>query len=204
MRALILGALVAAPTTWSFESDEIDQPPAGFEFATTRQTPSGRWVVRKAGEAKVLAQTDTDKTRDRFALAIVKDSSFKDLSLSVRGMAVSGEVDQSVGLVWRYQDSENYYLCRSNVLEGNVRLYRVVNGNRIKFADEDDDLKLKAGQWQALRVVHRGAEIKVYLGDDKLFEAKDRTFPEAGKIGLWTKADSVTYFDDLTAEELKK
>ncbi len=203
MRGIAAAALILAPGAWTFESDESGQAPAGFEFATTRQTRSGRWEVKQVGETKVLAQTDTDKAKDRFAIAVVKDSSYRDLALSVRGMAVSGEVDQAVGLVWRYQDADNYYLCRSDAREGDVRLYRVVNGNRIKFAEEDDGLKLKAGQWQTLRVVHRGAEIKVYLGDDKLFEAKDKSFPGSGKVGVWTKADSVTYFDDLTAEELK-
>jgi hypothetical protein len=189
-------------TTWSFESDEVDKAPAGFEFATTAKTPAGKWVVRKDGETKVLAQTDADKTNGRYALAVVKDSSFKDLKLSVRAKPISGEVDQAAGLVWRYKDQDNYYLVRSNVLESNVRLYRVVNGNRTKFAGKEE-VKLKAGEWHTLRVEHKGTAIKVFLNDDKLFESEDKAFPDAGKIGVWTKADSVTWFDDLAVDELK-
>jgi len=202
MRAVLMALIIPMGTTWSFESDEVDKPPAGFEFATTAKTPAGKWIVRKDGENKALAQTDTDKTDRRFAMAVVKDSSFKDLKLSVRAKPVSGEVDQAAGLVWRYKDPDNYYLARSNVLESNVRLYRVVNGNRTKFAGKDE-VKLKAGEWHTLRVEHKGTAIKVYLGDEKLFEADDKTFPDAGKIGVWTKADSVTLFDDLAVEEMK-
>jgi len=202
MRTLLLALVIPMGTTWSFESDEVDKPPAGFEFAAMANMPAGKWVVRKDGGAQVLAQTDADKTSGRFALAVVKDSSFKDLKLSVRAKPISGEVDQAAGLVWRYKDPANYYLVRSNVLESNVRLYRVVNGNRIKFAGKEE-VKLKAGEWHTLRVEHKGTAIQVFLNDGKLFEAEDKTFPDAGKIGLWTKADSVTWFDDLAADELK-
>ncbi len=202
MRILSLLLMGATSTTWGFEKDEVDKPPAGFDFATTAKTPAGKWLVRMDGENKVLAQVDTDKTNRRFALAVVKESSFKDLKLSVRAKPVSGEVDQAAGLVWRYKDQDNYYLARSNALESNVRLYRVVNGNRTQFAGKDE-VKLKAGEWHAIRVELKGVSIRVYLDDEKLFEAEDKTFPDAGKIGVWTKADSVTWFDDLTVDELK-
>jgi len=201
MRILMALAL-AAPTVWDFEKDEPDRVPAGFEFTTTKGAPAGKWLVRKDGEKKVLAQLDENETSQRFAMAVAKESSFKDLALSVRGKPVSGAVDQSVGLVWRYKDENNYYVARTNVLEENVRLYRVVNGNRIKFAGKEQ-VALKTGEWHALKVEHRGALIKVFLNGEKLFEAEDRTFADAGKVGLWIKADSVTWFDDLSAEELK-
>src|SRR5512134_3264433 len=105
MKTLILLLLMAM--TWDFENDEVDKPPAGFEFATTAKTPAGKWVVRKDGENKVLVQTDADKTKSRFALALAKDSSFKALKLSVRGKPISGEVDQTVGLVWRCRDADH-------------------------------------------------------------------------------------------------
>lgn len=201
MKRLLLAAL-GGVATWSFEKDEIDKPPAGFEFATTRKTPEGKWLVKKDGENKILAQLDQDKTDGRFAIAVVKESSFRDVSLSVKAKPISGEVDQAAGLVWRYKDADNYYLMRSNVLEKNVRLYRVVNGNRIKFAGKEE-VKLVANEWHALKVTQKGTSIQVFLNDQKLFEAEDKTFADAGKVGVWTKADSVTYFDDLTAEEVK-
>src|SRR5689334_2551214 len=134
MRIMLMALMIPMGASWSFESDAVDQAPAGFEFGTTARTPPGHWIVRMDGGNKVLAQIDTDKTDRRFALALVKDSSFKDLKLSVRAKPVSGEVDQAAGLVWRCKDADNYYLARSNVLERNVRLYRVVNGNRTQFA----------------------------------------------------------------------
>jgi len=193
---------MADPTTWTFDKDEPGKPPAGFEFATTAKTPEAKWVVHQDGDRRVLAQTDTNDTSKRFAMAVVKEGAYKDLRLSVQGKPVSGTVDQAVGLLWRYKDADNYYVARSNVLEGNVRLYKVVNGNRIKFGGKED-LKIDAGAWHGLKVEQRGSVIKVYLNNEALFEAKDETFSEAGKIGLWIKADSVTYFDDLSVEELK-
>jgi len=192
----------AFATTWSFDKDEIDKEPAGFEFATTRKSPAGKWRVIKDGDTKILAQLDADKTDGRFAMAVAKEPSLRDVTLSVRARAISGEVDQAAGLVWRWKDADNYYVARSNVLENNVRLYRVVNGNRVKFAGKEE-VKLKAGEWQSLRIEHKGTNIRVFLGDEKLIDADDKTFPDAGRVGVWTKADSVTYFDDLTVEELK-
>jgi len=201
MRALAL-LFMAATSTWDFEKDEIDKEPAGFEFATTAKTPAGKWTIRKEGENKVIVQTDANKTKSRYALALVKDSSFKDLKLSVKGKPVSGEVDQSVGVVWRCRDGDNYYVARSNALESNVRLYRVIQGTRTQLASKEE-VKLKTGKWHTLSIEHKGNAIAVFLNGEKLFDAQDREIREAGKIGLWTKADSVTCFDDLAAEELK-
>jgi len=126
-----------------------------------------------------------------------------DLDLSVRFKPVSGAGDQAAGLVWRYQDKDNYYIVRANALENNVVPYKVENGRRI-------DLPLKGegrtygkktpvpkNQWSELRVTAKGTLFTVYLNGQKLYEVEDGTFSEAGKVGLWTKADSVTYFDDL-------
>lgn len=202
MRYPLLIMALSAPGTWTFDKDEVGRAPAGFEFATTAKTPAGKWVVVKDGERQVLAQQDAGGADARFAMAVVKDSSFKDLRLSVKGKPVAGKVDQAVGLVWRYQDPDNYYVARSNALEGNVRLYKVVNAKRIMFGTKED-LKIETGAWQSLQVEQRGKSIKVSLNDEALFEAADETFAAAGKVGVWIKADSVTHFDDLTAEELK-
>ena len=202
MRWMLLVGLLGAPATWTFEKDEPDREPAGFEFAASVDAPPGKWRVVQDGGNRVLAQLDAQQVNKRFATAVVKDTSYKNLRLSVRGKPISGKDDQAVGLVWRYQDAQNYYVARSNVLEENVRLYRIVNGNRIKFAGKEE-VKLKAGEWHTLRVEHRGTAIAVFLGEEKLFDATDETFEKSGKVGLWIKADSVTWFDDLSAEELK-
>ena len=201
MKAALIAILVAAPATWDFEKDEVGKAPAGFEAATTNG-PEGKWQVVKDGEAKVLAQLDASQIKPRFAIAVVKDSSYKDLSLSVKGKAVAGKTDQSMGIVWRYKDANNYYLVRTNVLEQNLSLYRVVDGKR-KEIDGKDYVALKTGEWQTLKVEHKGAAIVVSLGGQKVLETQDKTFPDAGKVGVWIKADSVTHFDDLAAEELK-
>src|SRR6185436_1649708 len=112
----ILAAVIAASTTWSFESDEPGREPAGFTFAVSRRGMPGRWVVQQDGAGRVLAQLDADKTGSRFAMAVAKDASFRDVGLSVRAKPVAGTVDQAAGLVWRWQDADNYYLARANAL----------------------------------------------------------------------------------------
>ena len=144
----------------------------------------------------VLAQLSDDKTDYRFPLAIADDGSFEDLELSVKFKAVSGEIDRAAGMMFRLKDSNNYYIVRANALEGNYRLYRVVNGNRQQIAGAN--LKVGSGEWHELRVECVGNRITCYYDGEKKIEATDDTFKEAGKVGLWTKADSVTYFDDLT------
>ena len=195
-------SVCAEARTWSFSKDDVGKPPNGFEFTTTRETPPGRWEVIEDEGKPVLAQLDEDSTDGRFAMAVASDASYRDLRLSVRGKPVRGERDQAVGLVWRYKDADNYYVVRLNPLEANVRLYRVVNGNRIKFAGKEK-VDLAAGTWYVLSIEHRGEHIVVSLDGKGLFEADDRTIAEAGSVGVWVKADSVSYFSDLSVEELK-
>jgi hypothetical protein len=138
-----------------------------------------------------------DKTDYRFPLLISDEGSFKDLELSVKFKAVAGEVDRAAGLVFRLKDANNYYIVRANALEDNYRLYHVINGSRRQFAGAN--FKVTSGEWHELKVECAGNKIICYYDTVKKIEAKDDTFKEAGKIGLWTKADSVTYFDDLKA-----
>jgi hypothetical protein len=116
--------------------------------------------------------------------------------VTVRFKPVSGRVDQAAGVVIRASDDDNYYVARANALENNVRLYRVVRGNRQQFAGVD--VAVVGGRWQQLGLRAQGDRFTVSLDGKALFEATDRTFSEAGHVGLWTKADSVTYFDELT------
>src|SRR6266481_5653085 len=117
----------AKTTNWSFDADKPDKPPAGFSFGRTGDGKEGKWVVLAAKDApsggNVLAQVDADKTDYRFPVAVADAPSLVDLALSVKCKPVSGEVDQGCGLVFRYQDADNYYLTRANALEDNVRLY---------------------------------------------------------------------------------
>jgi len=143
----------------------------------------------------IVAQTSTDTTDYRFPLLIADEGSFKDLGLSVRFKAVSGEVDRAGGLVFRLKDANNYYIVRANALEDNYRLYHVVAGNRRQFAGAN--FKVTSGEWHELHVECVKNKIICYYDGVRKIEATDDTFKDAGKIGLWTKADSVTYFDDL-------
>jgi hypothetical protein len=150
---------------------------------------------------KVLAETSKDRTDDRFPLAILEGTTAQDVTVSVRFRPVSGTVDQAAGLVVRLRDALNYYIARANALEGNVRLYRVVNGRRIQFAGVDT--RVPRDRWQALGLKVEGERLSISLDGRELFTAIDRTFAEPGQVGLWTKADSLTYFDALQVEPLR-
>src|SRR5258708_34934281 len=185
--------------TYNFDSDAAGALPAKFHSARTGKGAESKWVVMADPTApskpNVVAQTSTDTTDYRFPLLISDEGSFKDLDLSVKFKAVTGEVDRAGGLVFRLKDANNYYIVRANALEDNYRLYHVVAGNRREFAGAN--FKVTSGEWHELRVECVGNKIICYYDGAKKIEATDDTFTDAGKVGLWTKADSVTYFDDL-------
>ena len=210
--AVAVASLVAASSVASaetrkvdFSSDGVGQPPKGFVFAHTARTGSvGKWVVQQDGDNRVLAQTDPDSTGSRFPLAVLSDVVAADVDVSVRVKPISGRVDQAAGLVWRYQNADNYYLVRANALENNVVAYKVENGKRTdlpvkgKGRTYGQKVAVPSGQWSTLRIVASGPLIEVYFNGAKLFDVEDTTFPRAGQVGVWTKADSITQFDDLT------
>jgi len=184
---------------YNFDSDTPGQLPAKFHGAKTGGGTQEKWVVTSDPTAlskpNVVAQTSTDQTDYRFPLLISDEGSFRDLDLSVKFKAVSGSVDRAGGLVFRLKDANNYYIVRANALENNYRLYHVVNGRRSQFAGAN--FKVTSGEWHELLVEAVGNKIACYYDGSKKIEATDGTFKDAGKVGLWTKADSVTYFDDL-------
>jgi hypothetical protein len=205
---MVFGCSEAAETgvreaiTLDFDATAVGELPAGFSTAVTGGGRPAAWRVVEDASApsggKVLAQTSTDKTSSRFPLCIYEGLTAADVEVSVRFKPVSGTVDQAAGLVARYRDKDNYYIVRANALEHNVRLYKVERGKRQQFAGVD--VKVLAKEWQTLAWEVKGTHFRVFLNDSLLFEADDRTFSDAGKVGLWTKADSVTYFDDLTVK----
>lgn len=183
-----------------FREAEVGREPAGFHLAQTGGGASGTWVVQEVDPpgTRVLAQTSTDDTSARFPLCILDGPALRDGSASVRFQAVSGEVDRAAGLVVRYTDPDHYYLVRANALEDNVRLYRVVGGRREQFAGAE--LDVSAGAWHSLRLDFHDRRFTVTYDDRLLFSAEDDALPGPGAVGLWTKADSVTWFDDLRVE----
>jgi hypothetical protein len=136
----------------------------------------------------------------RFSVAVANEPALRDVSLSVRCKPVAGSVDQACGLVFRYRDENNYYLTRANALENNVRLYYVKDGQRKQIESSSSAVTSKA--WHELRVDAREDHFEVHWNGKKVIDGHDKTFPDAGKVGVWTKADSVTYFDDLSATPL--
>jgi hypothetical protein len=199
---LVVAAAWAAggTKTWSFDAGQAGGPPAGFELGRTGSGPSGRWVVKAVPDApsgpNVLAQIDADDTDYRFPVAVVREPAPRDLRLAVKCKMVSGKVDQACGLVWRYRDERNYYVARANALENNVRLYYVKNGRRKQLASWSGTVTGNA--WHELRAEAQGARLMIFWDGQKIVDAHDKTFSEGGQVGVWTKADSVTYFDDLT------
>jgi hypothetical protein len=205
---VVVGATIVvrgATRKVDFSDDAVGQPPTGFEFGyTARVGAPGKWIIQSEGANKYLAQVDADNTRARFPVAVVKDVSVADVDLSVRFKPVSGRVDQAAGLVWRFHNEDNYYIVRANALENNVVLYKVENGKRTDLAVKGEGrtygkkAQVPSGQWSTLRVVAAGPRFEVYFSGAKLYEVEDTTFSQAGRVGVWTKADSVTQFDDLT------
>ena len=185
---------------YNFDGDPQGQIPTKFHEALTGQGARAQWIVKADSSApsqpNVLAQVSADKPDYRFPLAIADEASFQDLDLAVKFKAVSGEVDRAAGMVFRLKDANNYYIVRANALENNYRLYRVVSGNRQQIAGAN--VKVASGEWHELRVECVGNRISCFYDGEKKIESSDDTFKDAGKVGLWTKADSITYFDDLT------
>ncbi len=213
MLCLTLGCLVfaaaATAETLDFEQDRAGEVPPGWTFAQTGPGDGPRWVVEEdstaARGAHVLVQRSADATRSRFPLAVYDKVSLGDGTLAVRFKAISGTVDQAAGILWRYRDPENYYLVRANALEGNVVLYKVERGKRADLDPVDAGLfaygrkaPVRLGAWQELRVEVKGDLFRVFLDGAHLFDVRDGTFAGPGKVGLWTKADSVTAFDDFS------
>jgi hypothetical protein len=201
-----LQAPAASPRIVRFDSAPGQAPP-GFTCALTGNGRPGVWrVQRDAGlpQAEVLAQTDEDATGYRFPHCVLDDVSATDVDLAVRFKAVRGATDRAAGLVWRYRDPDNYYIVRANALEGNVVLYKVEKGKRTDLDPKGSGLftygkkaSVPAEAWNTLRVVAQDSLFRVFLNGQELFQVEDATFTGPGKVGVWTKADSVTYFDDL-------
>ena len=204
LTTVLIVAAQSKQKKWNFDGEADGKPPGGFTFARTGQGSDGQWVVKKDESApskpNVLAQTSQDNTDYRFPLAIAEGASYKDLALSVKFKTISGSVDQGAGLVFRLRDKDNYYVTRANALEDNFRLYHVVNGRRIQFAGAN--FKVTPRVWHEIRVEARGDRFRCYYDGQLKITAQDGTFKDAGRIGLWTKADSVIYFDDLAVEDL--
>ncbi len=190
---LIAGGIAAqdGKISWNFDKDKVGEIAKGFTHEV------GKWeVVADAtapSKTNVLAQL-AKSSGPTFNITLVNDTNYKDVDITVKMKAIAGSTDQGGGIVWRAKDAKNYYVARFNPLEDNYNLYRVVNGRR----SEIKGAKVKSTPgWHTLRVTMTGDHIQCYLDGQKHLDAKDSTFKEAGKIGLWSKSDAQSHFDDL-------
>jgi hypothetical protein len=187
----------------AIETMDIGAAPVDFDFGLTGQGRPGQWVVTRDASAtggRAIEQSSADRTDYRFPLAIYKPFSAKNVDISVRFKAVAGSVDQAAGVALRLIDPNNYYVVRANALEDNVRFYRVSNGRRIEIAGAD--LKVSANEWHTLGLRAEGEKFTVTFDGKELYRATDRTITAAGRIALWTKADSITRFEQIELKTL--
>jgi hypothetical protein len=210
--AIIVGGGLVSTVSFSQNTPiEIDasamQPgaePTDFTFWRTGQGADSQWTVvadPTAAKGRAIAQMSKDRTDYRFPLAVYKPFSGRNLEISVRFKPVAGTVDEAGGIALRLLTPDDYYVARANALEDNVRFYRVVKGRREQLAGANT--KVAPNQWHTLALKAEGDRFTVSFDGKALISAQDGTFPNAGKVALWTKADSVTYFDTISIRPLQ-
>src|SRR5438876_6485398 len=199
MRMLILLALtmsaavaVVLAEAINFDSLPVGAPPPGW-IATKTGTGPAKWSVEKDDTAPSKPNVLKQSGQATYPVCIKEDTNLKDGFVEVKFKPVSGKEDQAGGLIWRARDSNNYYVARANALENNVTIYDTVNGRRTER--KRTGVKVASNQWHMVRIDFQGNHFTVTYDGRKAIEWEDNTFKDAGKVGVWTKADSVTLFD---------
>ena len=190
---------------WNFDNEKQGKIARGFSNQLTGKGGPGKWEVIKDDTAtstpNVIAQTSQEYFGYHFGMAVNEDEVYGDFELIVKFKGVTGEEDQGGGPVWRYQDNNNYYIARANPLEDNFRVYKVVDGKRIQM--DSARLKVTSGEWHTIKILARKNRIQCFYDGQPYLDVTDDTFQKAGRVGLWTKADAVTYFDDLEVRPIE-
>jgi hypothetical protein len=194
MTMTMVTALASAETV-NFDEMKTGAPPTGW---TATQTGSGtaKWTVERDDSAPSKPNVLKQSGQATFPVCFKNDTNIKDGFDEVKFKPVAGKEDQAGGVIWRVQDANNYYIARANALEDNVTIYHTVNRRRIAF--KNINTKVKFGVWHTLRVDFKGNKFTVTFDGKKVIDATDESFANAGKVGVWTKADSVTLFDNFT------
>ncbi|MDR4467276.1 MAG: hypothetical protein MRJ68_03140 [Nitrospira sp.] len=192
-------ATAAEVQLWNFDQDLRGKVPPGFQIGTLFDgRPAGDWQVTATDKATsppyVLAQLQGKGAEHAYKLVLVQGTESENVDLRVKLLPIDGKADMGGGLIWRATDDRNYYLARANPLEQNIRIYRVVKGVRHMIQNFDHIIDVR--HWHQLRVRMEGCNIQVSFDERPVFNLCDETFRK-GRIGLWTKSDAVTYFDDL-------
>ena len=185
----------ASAETVNFDDMKTGTGPAGW---TATQTGSGsaKWSVEKDESAPSKPNVLKQSGAATFPVCIKNDTNLTDGFVEVKFKPVAGKEDQAGGVIWRVQDANNYYVARANALEDNVTIYHTINGKRVAF--KNINTKVMSGVWHTLRVDFAGNKFSVTFDGNKVIDATDESFANAGKVGVWTKADSVTEFDNFT------
>jgi hypothetical protein len=192
----------------SFESTQTGAAPEGWT-ATLTGSGDPKWTIESDETAPSKSNVLKQSGRATYPLILKNDTSIKDGSVEMRFKAVAGSQDRAAGIVWRAKDANNYYVTRANALEDNVVLYKTVNGTRSALdivgrkGGYGVNVAVPSGTWHSLRIDFKASRFSVSFNGKQLFEVEDSTFADAGKVGLWTKADSVTLFDEVTYGETK-
>ena len=189
-----LWAAGAVAGTVNFDDFKTGAPPPGW---TATQTGKGKakWEVVAEGSAPSKPNVLKQAGEAAFPVCIKDDTRVRDGFVEVKFKPVAGKKDQAGGVIWRCQDADNYYIARANALEDNVTIYHTIKGKRVAF--KNVDTKVASGVWHTLRVDFAGNKFTVTFDGRRVIAASDDSFSDAGKVGLWTKADSITLFDDF-------
>ncbi|OYT10963.1 MAG: hypothetical protein B6I18_06400 [Bacteroidetes bacterium 4572_112] len=178
------------------------------QYYTGKDGESPNWQIIDDNGNKVLAQLSSDNPNYHFNDIVFNNLRLKNMELNVKMKGVDGRMDQGGGFIWRFTDADNYYVVRANPLEDNVVLYKVENGRRTDLAVVGKgrtygvDVKPLGNNWNNLRLTVVDNLFTVFLNNEQLFQVEDNTFSKAGKVGLWTKADAVTYFDEFKVKSI--
>ena len=194
-------------TIINFETSELNKLPNNWsQYFTGKTGESPNWQIIDDNGNKVLAQLTSDNPNYHFNDIVFDKIIAKNVELEVRMKGVKGSMDQGGGFIWRFTDADNYYVVRANPLEDNVVLYKVENGKRTDLPVHGkgrtygvDVAKLGSG-WNTLKLIVKDDLFVVYLNGNEIFKVQDSTFKNAGKVGLWTKADAQSYFDDFSVK----
>ncbi|PYK82332.1 MAG: hypothetical protein DME41_10020 [Verrucomicrobia bacterium] len=193
--AVGMATALASAETVNFDKMTTGAAPAGW---TATQTGSGtaKWAIEKDESAPSKPNVLKQSGQATFPVCFKNNTNIKDGFVEVKFKPVAGKEDQAGGVIWRVQDANNYYISRANALEDNVTIYHTINGKRVAF--KNINTKVTSGVWHTLRVNFAGNKFTVTFDGNKVIEATDESFANAGKVGVWTKADSVTLFDDFS------
>jgi hypothetical protein len=197
---------MALDRAWTFDTAAPGTLPEAFSVgALFDGRPAGEWKILITSRAKspsqVLAQLSSKGADHAYKIVLLEGTMSANVDLEVSFLPVSGKADLGGGLIWRAKDDRNYYLVRASAVEQNVTLYRIVKG--VRHVIKSYNRAIGRSDWHTLRVVQHGCEMQIRYDDEPLFQLCERTF-ERGRIGLWTKSDAVTYFDDLQLRLLKE